>query len=133
MIVPYCSVLHQFSPPSLSHALTHQMRFATWDYHLVCPSCHPQRYYDTDGLQLLVEHRLASWSVILGSSRESESYQDAFSTLLSSDYQQKLLYSLSDRSAIEGMLNALDLVNLTHARITARADPRNVSTQRSRR
>ena len=66
--------------------------------------------------------------MILGSSRESDSYRKALSAILSSDREQKLLYTLSDNSAIEGMLNALDLVIVTHARLSsARADSLNLS------
>lgn len=48
--------------------------------------------------------------MILDSSRESHRYHDALTALLSSDHEQKLLYTLSDRPAIEGMLNILELV-----------------------
>lgn len=52
--------------------------------------------------------------MILGSSRESDGYREVLSTLLSSDREQKLLYTLNDSSAIKGMLNVLDLVSVTH-------------------
>ena len=71
--------------------------------------------------------------MILGSLRESDSYRKALSTLLSSDREQKLLYTLGDHSAIERMLNVLDLVSVIHALIpSARADSRRLSIRRSR-
>ena len=73
--------------------------------------------FSTDGLQLLAEHGDALWIVILNSPRGSQSYRDALAALLSSDHEQKLLYTLRDRFAIEGMLNVLELVSLIHARI----------------
>ena len=52
--------------------------------------------------------------MVLDSPRESHRYQDALAALLSSDHEQKLLYTLSDRSVIERMLNILELVSVTH-------------------
>ena len=77
------------------------------------------RYYcDTDELQLPVEHGNALWVVILDSPRESCRYRDAFSALLSSDHEQKLLYTLRDPSAIERMLSILELVSSTNDRLS---------------
>ena len=67
--------------------------------------------YNADKLQTPDEHGDALWTMILGSPRGSHRYCDALATLLSSDHEQKLLYTLSDRSAIEGMLNVLELVS----------------------
>ena len=92
--------------------------------------------YDSDEIRMLVKDGRgdALWPVILGSSRESYTYQVALSALLSSDHDQRLLYALGDRSAIEGVLNVLDLVSVTHVRIpSAHADYRNLSTRRSPR
>ena len=75
-----------------------------------------QHGYDTDKLQLPVEHGDALWAVILDSPRESRHYQSALAALLSTDHEQKLLYTLSDRSAIEEMLTILEIVSTTHAR-----------------
>ena len=52
--------------------------------------------------------------MILDSPRESHRYHDALAALLSSDHEQKLLYTLNDRFAIEGMLNILESVSVTH-------------------
>lgn len=70
--------------------------------------------------------------MILGSSRESDSYREVLSALLSSDREQKLLYTLNDNSAIERMLNVLDLVCVIHLRfLPAHTDSRNLSIQRN--
>ena len=66
--------------------------------------------YNTDKHQPPDEHGDALWAMILDSPRGSHRYCDALATLLSSDHEQKLLYTLSDRSAIGGMLNVLELV-----------------------
>ena len=96
---------------------THQMHFAKWAFHLVHSNHHPRLRCDTEKLPLPVEHGHGNplWSSILSSSRESDGYREALSALLSSDHDQKLLYKLSDHSAIEGMLNVLDLVSVAHA------------------
>ena len=52
--------------------------------------------------------------MILGSPVGSHRYCSALATLLSSDHEQKLLYTLSDHSAIEGMLNVLELVSVDY-------------------
>lgn len=70
----------------------------------------------TDKLQLPVERGAARWAVILDSPRESQRYHDALVDLLSSDYEQKLLYALGD-SVIERMLNVLELVGVTEIRL----------------
>ena len=57
--------------------------------------------------------------MILDSPRESHNYYDALVGLLSSDHEQKQLYTLSDHSAIEGMLNILELVSVTHTRFSS--------------
>ena len=49
--------------------------------------------------------------MVLDSPRETQCYHDALVGLLSSDYEQKLLYALGD-SVIERMLNVLELVGV---------------------
>ena len=63
-------------------------------------------------LQSAVERGDPLWAVVLDSPRESQRYHDALAALLSSDYEQKLLYALGDRSAVERMLNTLELVGV---------------------
>lgn len=71
-------------------------------------------HYNIDGPQRLVERRATLCSVVLDSPRESQRYCDALVDLLSSEHEQKTLYALGD-SAIERMLNILDLVGIAQA------------------
>lgn len=71
-----------------------------------------QHCHNTDTFELPAEHGDALWAVILNSPRGSRSYCGALAALLSSDHEQKLLNTLSDPSAIEGMLNILELVSV---------------------
>lgn len=70
----------------------------------------------TDKLRLPVERVTPRWAVVLDSPRESQRYHDALVDLLSSDYEQKLLYALGD-SVIERMLNVLELVGVIEVRL----------------
>ena len=103
------------SLPSPSHARLQLYPFDSMGSSSGIPAVttHQSRY--TDKLQQPVEHRGALWAVILDSPRTSHRYLDALVALLSSDHEQKLLYTLNDCSGIEGMLNVLELVSMTHA------------------
>ena len=59
--------------------------------------------------------------IILNSSRESAEYNTAIRSLLSSESIQKSLQRLSDDSAIERMLDVLDMVSMTRMHFSVRA------------
>ena len=50
-----------------------------------------------------------------GFPKGSRRYLDALATLLSSDHEQKSLYTLSDCLAVEQMLDVLELVSVARA------------------